>query len=196
MGIAYTTNGLTIPPTTLRQERMGCGASGASGEEPKSLQDKNDKSKCEPHLRKKEGPHLRKKTQAQVRCERLGLDDTTTTRAGAEHASGVAVAKPQNPLYKGDWEERMDKTSGNIFYLNHHTGEQTKQRPDEMNYKVELSQGLHNVGEDDRKDGNNHLARLHHKSKSGVGKSKSGIGAGSGAHGRAKTPHQVRLGSN
>ena len=65
-----------------------------------------------------------------------------------------------------------------------------------MNYKVELSQGLHNVGEDDHKDGNNHLARLHHKSKSGVGKSKSGIGAGSGAHGRAKTPHQVRLGSN
>merc|ERR1711971_20164 len=159
---------------------MGCGASGASGEEPKSIQDENDKT-ANPKLLKKEGPHLRKKTKGQARCERLGLDDTTTTRAGVQHASGIAVLKPQNPLYKGDWEERMDKTSGNIFYLNHHTGEQTKQRPEEMNYKVELSNGLKNVGEDDHKDGNRHLTRLQ--------KTRGGSGSGSGAHGHAKTTH-------
>merc|ERR1711865_774632 len=187
MGIAYTTNGLTIPPTTLRQERMGCGASGASGEEPKSLQDKNDKSKCEPHLRKKEGPHLRKKTQAQVRCERLGLDDTTTTRAGAEHASGVAVAKPQNPLYKGDWEERMDKTSGNIFYLNHHTGEQTKQRPDEMNSHLKKGVGLKGMeGEEDHQGANATLHRLkQHGVRGDVGNSDAMKISGARARSRA-----------
>merc|ERR1711865_473715 len=94
-----------------------------------------------------------------MRCDRLGLDDTTSanTQAGG-HASGVAVLKPQNPLYKGDWEERMDKTSDRIFYVNHRTGEQTSQRPDEMNHKPEeKGSGL---GGDGHQSANPHLHRF------------------------------------
>jgi len=73
----------------------------------------------------------------------------------------VAVAKPQNPLYEGDWEERMDKTSGRIFYVNHRTGEQTGQRPEEMNYHLHKGTGLKGIeGEEDHKGTNATLHRL------------------------------------
>ena len=35
------------------------------------------------------------------------LDSSKSSHADVEHCSGVAVDKPSNPLYDGDWEERV-----------------------------------------------------------------------------------------
>ena len=134
------------------------------------------------------------------------MDDTTSenNKAGG-HASGVSVAKPQNPLYKGDWEERMvrdaivlhpltviccwsqDKTSGRIFYVNHRTGEQTGQRPEEMNSHLKKGVGLKGMeGEEDHQGANATLHRLkQHGVRGDVGNSDAMKISGARARSRA-----------
>ena len=55
----------------------------------------------------------------------------------------------------------QDKTSGRIFYVNHRTGEQTGQRPEEMNSHIHKGTGLKGMeGEEGHRGANATLYRL------------------------------------